>query len=130
VIPRRSYDLSHLIAETRADIVLASRIDCIDYDKVDVLVRIHSLDIGPGQGSFEVQVGSDGYTCEDPERNPPFVAPLGAIIINTGEEGAYKAIQLTGSLGSMLWVNLACKQDTLNTTSLSGEFSVDLVFKP
>lgn len=135
VIPRRYYNFNALAPNEDGGVFLAERIDVVDYDKVDLLVRIHALEIGDengnGSGRFEVQVLSDGYTCEDPDRtSPPFMAPIGAIIIDVGsEEGEFKTAQFTGPLGSMLMVSLAYKQDEQASLDLTGEFSIDLVLK-
>lgn len=128
VIPRRGYNFSALAPNGSADVTLAKGIDAIEYDKVDLLVRIHELQIGGSDGYFEVQIGSDGSTCEDPGRN--FGTQFGGIIIDANaKSGEFKTAQFNGPLGSMLMVVLSAKQDGMEPGDLMGEFSVDLVLK-
>ena len=76
VCPPRTFDFTDLGDAGAESITVGERIDCSQYQHVDLIVRVHTDASIASNCSIGVYVVSDGFTTDDPSQDF-FSAPLG-----------------------------------------------------
>jgi hypothetical protein len=131
ICPERSFTFSELGAADTQQILLAERIDCSQYNYVDLIVRVHSGAVGPGT-KIEVRIASDGWTSDDPSAGFYKVLTGATVELNSTTAGNPPVLLVgtaTSQLGEMLTVVVVGTQHSTTPTTVTARISVDLVLK-
>jgi hypothetical protein len=140
VIPRLDYEFSTLHDDGFTYIPLGVHIDISPFQEVDLVVRVHTVNIASG-AKITVFASADGFTMEDPTTSFFAMAPAtppggsappnyGAVLLDsTTTAGAYLVTTLAGPLGRLIAVFLNPHQKSDSRVAITASISVDLVMK-
>lgn len=128
VCPPRDFDFDDLGNLDTQDIVVGERIDCSQYDQVDVMVRVHTAGSIPASASIAVVLLSDGFTTDDPSQD--FFDEIGTVVLDSSldDAGDFVVSTFSSGLGSMLAVKVRGTAPSPAST-LNARLSIDLVLK-
>lgn len=128
VCPPRDFDFDDLGNGDHQDITVGERIDCSQYDQVDVMVRVHTTATIPSGGTIEVVLYSDGFTTDDPSQD--FFKEIDSVTLDDTltAAGTFVVDTFGSELGSMLAVQVRGTQPSPAAT-MNARLSIDLALK-
>lgn len=135
VCPPRDFDFTELGDAGTQTIRVAERIDCSQYQALDLVVRVHT-DASIASGcSIGVYALSDGFTTDDPSQDFfTTLVPAGqTFIVFTNSSlpaaGHLAVATYTSALGAMAGVAVVGAQPDPAGEALSARLSIDLVLR-
>lgn len=130
VCPPRDFDFDDLGNNDSQDITVGERIDCSQYDQVDVIVRVHTAATIPTSATIKVVLYSDGFTADDPSQD--FFDEIDSVELNSTLKaaGTFVVETFSANLGSMLAVKVRGTMPSPATSlDLNARLSIDLALK-
>lgn len=132
VCPPRDFDFTNLDDAGELVVLVAERIDCAAFRTADLIVRVHTDASIAGECSITIEVVSDGYTRDDPNR-AIFGPVLGTGIVFDGaappEAGDVVVQTYSSGLGAMLAVRVVGQQADPAGEEVRARLSIDLALR-
>lgn len=126
IIRRTTYDFGALAPAGSQTLVLRRSIPA-NYSRGTLMVRVHALSVGAGDGQVIVSVRADGFTRDDPAQFF-FGQTLAAVIAAADGDAAPRyLVEVFPVAADHLVVQLEGAQDKINALALSVRLSVDLL---
>jgi len=127
VIRRRTYDFGDLDPGGSTSFVLLRSIPSAEFSRGTLMVRVHSLNVGSGDGQIDVAVKADGFTLNDPSELffGQTLATLRAAA--DGDSAPRYVVESFAAQSDYLMVEVQASQDGSNSPALEAKVSVELV---